>query len=484
AQIDGPLGHDFARGGGRPDPYARNDDEEERRRVIHRRLHLREQIGVSAALPARLLRKLLERTQTPERYGRLLSAEDEGEHQTDDRRLGEHDDRPGPVAHFHLPVPAHEQTELANERDLRFVRRAARRALGSHGTLAREHLLEDRVVVPEKLRAPRLGRLEARDVSRRLGVATAHLVVHVPLAKVQAIEHVARIVDRLLAPEEPVRGRTGRAEIGRDAAVAHDEGEIEFLELVLRGLVDRHDDRLARPLREVVQEGDQGGRVVRGETGRGLVQEENDGIGDELERDVDALSLSAREDLLLRFADLQVPDTLEAEIAKRLLDATVDFLLRVIGGQSELRAVFHAFEDRELRVHEVVLRPVADRSAKGVVDRIEVLAVDADLACARGQIAVQREQERRLAGARRTHEGDHVARQRLERHVVEQGLHRALVVAIGNLEEEIPAFDLVERLAGPARLILDDDVDLLPRDVNHEGHRLDVDLLAVLDGHL
>ena len=35
----------------------------------------------------------------------------------------------------------------------------------------------------------------------------------------------------------------------------------------------------------------------------------------------------------------------------------------------------------------------------------------------------------------------------------------ALVVAVGHLEEEVPRLDLVERLARPVGLVLDDDVD-------------------------
>ena len=39
----------------------------------------------------------------------------------------------------------------------------------------------------------------------------------------------------------------------------------------------------------------------------------------------------------------------------------------------------------------------------------------------------------------------------------------ALVVAVGHLEEEVPRLDLVERLARPVGLVLDDDVDLAAR---------------------
>ena len=56
-------------------------------------------------------------------------------------------------------------------------------------------------------------------------------------------------------------------------------------------------------------------RVVGGEAARRLVEEEDDRIGHELERDVDALALPAGEHLLLGLADLEVLHALEAEIA-------------------------------------------------------------------------------------------------------------------------------------------------------------------------
>ena len=114
---------------------------------------------------------------------------------------------------------------------------------------------------------------------------------------------------------------------------------------------------------------------------------------------------------------------LEPEVAQRLVDAPVDLLLRVVRRQAEARRVLHRLEHRELGVHDVVLRDVADAPAERVVDGVEVLAVDADLPARRRQVAVEREEQRRLAGARRAHQRDHVARQRLEGDVIEEHLH-------------------------------------------------------------
>jgi hypothetical protein len=194
----------------------------------------------------------------------------------------------------------------------------------------------------EKLGPPRFRRLGARRATRRLGIVATHLVEHQPLAHVQHVEHVARIVDppvllrrrrtsRQNRPEERICGLTGRPEVRGDPAVPHHEAQVELFELVLRRLVDRHDDCLAGLLRELGKQVHERGRVVCGKTARGLVQKEDHRVGHELERDVHALSLASGENLLLGFANLQIPESLEPEIAKRLVDASIDLFLAVVG---------------------------------------------------------------------------------------------------------------------------------------------------------
>ena len=78
-----------------------------------------------------------------------------------------------------------------------------------------------------------------------------------------------------------------------------------------------------------------------------------------LERDVDALSLPAGEHLLLRLANLEVHDGLETEVLQRLLDATVNLLVGVVGREAKLSRVADGLEDRQLGVDDVVLRDVA-----------------------------------------------------------------------------------------------------------------------------
>jgi hypothetical protein len=132
-------------------------------------------------------------------------------------------------------------------------------------------------------------------------------------------------------------------------------------------------------------------KIVGRETGRRLVEKEQDRIGDELHRDVHALALSAREHLLLRFADLEIANLLEAELRQCRVDPAIDLLFRIVGGQSETRRVTHRFEHGELRVHDVVLGDVSNRSAERVVDEIEILAVDPNLSGGRRKIAVERQ---------------------------------------------------------------------------------------------
>jgi hypothetical protein len=133
-------------------------------------------------------------------------------------------------------------------------------------------------------------------------------------------------------------------------------------------------------------------------------------------------------------------------------------------------------------VDDVVLRDVADAAAERVVDRVQVLAVDAHLPARRRQVPVERKEKRRLAGPGRAHERDHVSRERFERNVIEQHLHPRLVVAVRHFEKQVPRLDLVKRLARPVGLIFDDDVDPTVAEVNQERHRADEDLLAAIHG--
>ncbi len=135
-------------------------------------------------------------------------------------------------------------------------------------------------------------------------------------------------------------------------------------------------------------------------------------------------------------------------------------------------------------MHDVVLRHVANGAAQRIVNGVQIFAVDPNLAGRGGQVAVQRQEQGRLAGAGRTHQRDQVAGQRLEADVVEQGLHLARVVPIPNLHQEVPRLDLVQRTPGPLGGVLHDHRDLLRLYLYQQRHGADEDLLAVLDGYL
>ena len=444
-----------------------------------------------APAPARRLRRgNLQRAQAPGRDLLLLAAEDDGQEHADDRRLEQHDQGAAHVPHLDLEVAREEEPELpAGGRPRR--RQAPLPLAAADLAAAGVHLAVDRVLRVLVLPAPLDGGELARVAALGVGVLRRHGLVDGPLSLAQHLEHVARVVDvvrlplpLLPRPEESITV-PGRAEEHGDAAVAHHQAVGELLELVLGGLVDGHDDRLARLLGEIGEQGDQRRGVVGGEAAGGLVEEEDDRIGDQLQGDVDALPLPAGEDLLLGAADLEVLHSLQAEVLDGLLDAGVDLLVAVVGREAEPGAVLDGLEDRQLRVHQVVLGDVSDGSAEVVVDVVEVLPVDADDAVGGGEIAVERQEQRGLARARGAHQGDHVAGEGLERDVVEEDLHLRGVVAVGHLEEQAPGLDLVEGAAGPAVggvLLLDDLRGAARALLDLERHRADVDLLPVLDG--
>ena len=169
---------------------------------------------------------------------------------------------------------------------------------------------------------PLARRRRARQEARRVRVLRAHGLEDRPLALVQHVEHVARVVDVVVLAEALLEGAeelvavVGRTEEDGQAAGAEDQRLIELLELFLGGLVNRGDDGLAGLLGQIRQELHQRLRVVGGQAAGRLVQEHDDRIGHQLHGDVDALALTAGQDLALGLADLQVRDLLQAELGR------------------------------------------------------------------------------------------------------------------------------------------------------------------------
>src|SRR5262249_3203698 len=140
---------------------------------------------------------------------------------------------------------------------------------------ARVHLPVDRIAFLKELLAPLDGREPTCLAALSVRIARPELIEDWPFPQREHLEHVARVVDVVhlaasLLPrsEEAVGIGPRRPEEHGHAAVAHDEAVAELLELVLRRLMDRHDDRLAGGLGEIVKERNQRSRVVGGETAR------------------------------------------------------------------------------------------------------------------------------------------------------------------------------------------------------------------------
>ena len=247
--------------------------------------------------------------------------------------------------------------------------------------------------------------------------------------------------------------------------------------------MNRDEDRLAVSLRQIGEQIDERHRVVGGEAARRLVEEQERRIGDELERDVDALPLSAGEHFALGLSDLEILHGLEAEVLHHLLDAPIDLGVAEIGREAELSRVLDRFEDRELGVDDVVLRHVSDAAAERVVDGIEALAVDAHLAARRAQITIEHGEQRGLSGAARAHQGDEIAGQRLERHVIEQDALRVRALPICDGEEQIERLDLDLVAAPLGALLLDVGADRAALDDEHHRVGADEDALAGLHLH-
>ena len=165
-------------------------------------------------------------------------------------------------------------------------------------------------------------------------------------------------------------------------------------------------------------------RVVRRQAGRRLVEEQGARIAQQLHRDVDALALAAADHLALGRADQPIADVVDVQILQDLLNARLDLVVAEVGAQ--LGGVVERFLDGELRVEDVVLRDVADLQPELLLIGVKILAVEEHLPGVRRRVAVQRLEQRRLAGAGRAHERDELRWKDGERNRIEQpAAHRS-----------------------------------------------------------
>ena len=241
----------------------------------------------------------------------------------------------------------------------------------------------------------------------------------------EGLERVPRVGEQLLAlgasrhvaVEIDDRVRVG-GPVVHQPPVEHVEDVVHQPVRLERGLVDR-EQHGAPFVGEAAQEAHDVDGVFARQAGRGLVQHEQRGLGDQLLREVDALSLPAADPLFDRVADARVAGVGDLKLIEQPLDLGVDLLARGVRWQAQPRGVVERLSDRELREDDVVLRDVADGAAVRVVVRVEVVAIDQAAPGAWQQVAVEGHHERRLPRTRGAHQADELGGVSGEAHVVD-----------------------------------------------------------------
>mmetsp|Transcript_117988 Transcript_117988/g.313926 ORF Transcript_117988/g.313926 Transcript_117988/m.313926 type:complete len:357 (-) Transcript_117988:604-1674(-) len=212
---------------------------------------------------------------------------------------------------------------------------------------------------------------QVRRVLRELGALDrpgGH--VHEPVGRV--VGGRARKAEAFEVPH----GVHGGPQVDGTAPLAQQQHLVEEREEGVPGLVDDHDDRHAQ-LRHLLERVDdhEGARCI--EAGGGLIQEEEGGAGRQLQADVHALPLAAADAPHRDAAHDAVADVVDLHDVEDVLGDVLGALARDLGGPAEERGEVDLLADREVLVHDVVLRHEAS-------DRLEVpdvllLVVDKDL---------------------------------------------------------------------------------------------------------
>ena len=141
--------------------------------------------------------------------------------------------------------------------------------------------------------------------------------------------------------------------------------------------VGDQDHRLAL-VRELSEEQHQRFLQSRVEAARGLVEEQQARLGEQLGRDRHPLALPSG-----KVVDGSVAPLAELQGGEDLVDATGSFLRRRVRGQTQAGRVLEALADRELAVDDVFLGHVAEPGLQGLEAAVEVGVVDQDLPFAR-----------------------------------------------------------------------------------------------------
>ena len=220
------------------------------------------------------------------------------------------------------------------------------------------------------------------------------------------LEQAVDLVDAL-HPE--VRERLRDRPVEREVPVAREEDDAVAGQQVLHRVRGEHHRGAA--VREPAQKGEQLTGAGGIQAGGRLVQEEDVGAREQLDRDARALALAARERAHLHIGALG-----EAERAECLLHGQVHLGRRGGRWHPQRRRVAQRALERQVGVDDVVLGDVAEQPPERVEVAVEVDAVEAHRPALRRTHARQRLQQRGLAGAAAADDRDELARADGERH--------------------------------------------------------------------
>ena len=186
--------------------------------------------------------------------------------------------------------------------------------------------------------------------------------------------------------------------------------------------MDRHEDDLV--VRHPPDDLDDVLGVLGGEAAGRFVEEVDVGRADHVEADIEALALTAAENLAVGIADDFPAALVEAELGDLAVDASLAFTARKVR-RADRRGKLQVFLDRELFVEGVVLRDVGDVLEESLEVAVERALVEQHLAGDRLELAGQGTQQGALSTTTRSHDADHFTALDREGEVVEGGVTAA-----------------------------------------------------------
>src|SRR5215218_851508 len=202
----------------------------------------------------------------------------------------------------------------------------------------------------------------------------------------------------LVAPRDPIARRPGAERGGRalgDEAPLLDDRDAIAQRLRLVEVVRREQDRLAELLQRA-HDFPRGAPRRRVEAGRRLVEEDQLGVADQREREVQAAQLTARQRARVR-------------ICLRGQPGEVEHLVDVARGGVEARPVRDRLAHRDVAVHAGALQDDAHALAQLAGALVGVVAENRHDPARAAAVALEDLDRRRLAGAVGPEEAEHLA---------------------------------------------------------------------------